>query len=405
MELIERTLLDAVARDREDRETLAVLADYWIEHVDPARGAYVQLHCGDADGRADLADEEARLGAAAAGWRAPAVAAGYPERDLVFDRGILQWPLSVFAGEPLDERAELFRLSPRYYRIARCVQRNPDFEVFVADEVTPMRARFTRRDRVVLKAVAETADDIAHALIEREHAILLRLQHPNVVSTLGFAVTRHGRALATRWAGIGLDVLVRNTNAAGRRLGVELALSVAVQLCDALEAAHRAGVIHREVRTDHVLVAEDGTVTLIDFAEVAAAEPSPGQRWLSPGPRRDDMFGYLSPEQCMGHKLDARADLFSAALITCELMTGVHPVRERANTFDLLVALRDCRLVLPAMPAPVEAVLRRTLVPREQRLTSAGELRDALVHAARRAGLALGPDVIARALCALGVAA
>jgi len=48
MELIERELLDAVARDRDDEATLAVLADYWIEHGDEAHGAYVQLHCGDA---------------------------------------------------------------------------------------------------------------------------------------------------------------------------------------------------------------------------------------------------------------------------------------------------------------------------------------------------------------------
>jgi len=405
MELIERELLDAVARDRDDEATLAVLADYWIEHGDEVRGAYVQLHCGDANDSLELADEEARLGAEAPRWRAPLVAAGFAERDLVLHRGILQWPLAVVAGEPLEEDPALLRLSPRYYRIVQCVQQSIDFEVFIADDVTPMRARFPDRARVVIKAATDPRDEVSMAMIEREHAILRRLRHPNVVSTLGYAVTRKGRALATRWAGVGLDALVRSTRSARRRLGPAFAISVGVQLCDALEAIHHAGVVHREVRPDHVLVAEDGTVTLIDFGEVQAAEPAPQPRMVSPGPRLRGLFGYLSPEQCMGRTLDQRTDVFSAAMIICELVTGVHPVRNPPNDFELLVALRDCRFELPEMPAPLAETIRRTLVPKARRPAHAGDLRDQLVLAAEYSRLDIGPHVIAAALCELGVMA
>jgi len=296
-------------------------------------------------------------------------------------------------------------MSPRYYRIVRCAQQNADFEVFIADDVTPMRTRFSSRERVVIKGVTDPGDEVSAALIEREHAILRRLRHRNVVSTLGYAVTRKGRALATRWAGVGLDVLVRATRAAGRRLGAPFAIAVGVQLCEALDAIHRAGVVHREVRPDHVLVAEDGTVTLIDFAEVQAAEPAPDTRMISPGPRGRGMFGYLSPEQCEGRALDPRTDVFSAAIIVCELVASVHPVRDPASDFELLVALRDCRFELPEMPSPVAEPIRRTLVPLARRQMRARDLRRQLVQAAEYARLDIGPHVIARTLCELGVTA
>jgi hypothetical protein len=125
----------------------------------------------------------------------------------------------VDAGEPLDGHPALFRMSPRYYRIVRCAQQSADFEVFIAAAVTPMRTRFSSRERVVIKAATDPRDEVSAALIEREHAILRRLRHRNVVSTLGYAVTPKGRALATRWAGVGLDVLVRATRATDRTLG------------------------------------------------------------------------------------------------------------------------------------------------------------------------------------------
>src|SRR5262245_52009734 len=112
MRLLERELLDALAHDRDDRAVRSVLADYWIECGLEARGTFLQLCCGDHDALFTLGGEVASMAHCAAAWRAPLVGAGFAERDLVFDGGILEWPLAVDAGEPLDDHPALVRVSP-----------------------------------------------------------------------------------------------------------------------------------------------------------------------------------------------------------------------------------------------------------------------------------------------------
>jgi hypothetical protein len=401
MELVERELLEAVARDPADQAALSVLADYWIGYGDARRGALVQLCCGDLEDRIDLADEESRLNDHVATLRAPLLAAGYRERDLALDRGLLQFPLA--ASHDLDADPALFRLSPRVYRIDRELASSADLRVDAATVMTPMGLG---RERVAIKSSAGLLDgelDLA-AWLEFEHSILRRIRHPNVVETLGWAVTRTGRGLVTRWGGIGLDALLTATREYGVVLGSGFALSVAVQLCDALEAVHRADVVHGSLRPDHVLLAEDGTVTVIDFGFAFAEGARPDRYATSPGPRRRIDYGYLSPEAAMGYTLDPRSDLFSAAMIAAELVDGQHPIRDRGNDFELLVAIRDGRWTLPAMSPPVAQAFRFALVRREDRFESATEMRNTLVLAAGLAGIPIGPHVIAQRLCELGVA-
>src|SRR5262245_23983350 len=120
--LTELELLEAVARDPDDEAALGVLADYWLEHGEEARGAYLHLQCGELGERIDLAPEETRLAEHARRWREPLLRAGYRECDLALERGVLQWPLALEAGHSLDDQPDLVRLSPRYYRELRTLR-------------------------------------------------------------------------------------------------------------------------------------------------------------------------------------------------------------------------------------------------------------------------------------------
>ncbi len=403
LELTERALLEAVARDPGDEAALGVLADYWLEHGEEARGAYLHLQLGELGARIDLAAEEARLAEHAQRWREPLLRAGHDERDLAIDRGFLQRPPAVQAGSPLDEDPDLVRLSPRYYRELRTLRVGHFLDVIAAEAVTPLRT-----ERVAIKA-PHSPDMVP--ILEREHAILRRIRYPNVSRELGLAIRPDGPALVLAWAGTGLDEIVEATRRHDRTLGVAFAVSVACQLCDALAAIHAAGVVHREVRADHVLVAADGTVTLIDFGYVRAAEPmwpgaeygyGPGQ--VSPGPMLIPGLRYLSPEQAMGEPLDERTDLYSAAILACVLVQGVHPV-DGGTDFERVLAIRDGNLQLPTLPPPIAEVIRRAVARRPQRHGSARELRDALAAAAAASSIEIGPHVIAQLLCELGVPA
>lgn len=403
LELTERELLEAVARDPTDEATLAVLADYWLEHGEEARGAFLHLQCGEPGARIDLADDEARLAEHARRWRAPLLRAGYTERDLALDRGLLQRPPVIRAGEPPDEDPDLFRLSPRYYRELAPLYAGSFLDVFAADAVTPLCT-----ERVAIK-VARSPEWLP--IVERELAILQRLRHPNVSRELGLAIRPEGPALVLRWAGAPLAAILEATRRHRRTLGVGFAVSVACQLCDALAAVHAAEVVHREVRADHVLVAADGIVTLIDFGYVQAAEPmwpdaeygyGPGR--VSPGPMRLRGLRYMSPEQSLGEPLDRRTDLYSAAVLACELVEGVHPVRG-SNDMDALIRIREGKLRIPPMPPQIAGTIRPALARLPRRYDSARALGEALAAAAAAASIEIGPHVIAQILCELGIPA
>ncbi len=402
--LTERELLEAVVREPDDEAALGVLADYWLEHGEEARGEYLHLQLGERGARIDLAPEEARLGGEARRWREPLLRAGLDERDLALDRGFLQRPPVVQAGDPLDGDPDLVRLSPRYYRWLRTLYRGSFLDVLAAEAVTPLRT-----ERVAIK-VARSFQHVP--ILEREHAILGRLHHPNVSRDLGLAIRPEGAALVLAWAGASLDGILDATRRHQRPLGVAFAISVACQLCDALAATHTAGVVHREIRSDHVLVAADGTATLIDFGYVRAAEPiwpnaeyGYGPGGVSPGVIPMGRVSYLSPEQAMGEEADERADLYSAAILACELVGGLHPVYGRTG-MEALVAIRDGNLQLPRLPPPLADVIRRALARRRSaRHGSARELGDALAAAAAASSIEIGPHVIAQVLCELGVPA
>ena len=399
MHLIERRLLEAVARAPGDCCALSVLADYWLENGNASRGKLVHLQCGAFDRDLALAGEEARLTPHMKAWREPLIKAGFNEEDLAFDRGILQWPIAI-TGD-IEDPIDLFRISPRIYRIHDELQLDPDHRILVADVVTPMRAGLPCTERVAIKVPSRRDCDMkVRRSIEREHTILSQLAHPNVAAVLGWAITETGRGLVTRWAGGDAGALLRATRHLPLRPGVAFAVSVAVQLCDALDAVHRAGIVHAGVRPEHAAVAGDGTVTLIGFDDVRAAEWGP-RGWLMPELWH---LRYLSPEAVIGLTADERTDVFSLALVLAHLVDGEHPFRHAKTIVAFLVALRDRRFVLPEVPPPLAAVLLSALARHEVRISTVVGLRKALVAAAAAARLEIGPPVIAQRLCELGVA-
>ena len=398
---LECELLEAIARDR-DAGAMSVLGDYWIEHVDEARGAFVQLNAGDNAARIDLADEEARLSTHAQRWRQVALSAGYPERDLVLVDGFLQWPIAVPADHPLDGHPDIVRISPRYYREGGQLRYGLECTVHEAFAVTPRTTT-----RIALKApnIEETQDVIDH-----EHAILALLDHPNIVKSLGYAVRTRGRALALEWCGIDVRRLLSSAREYRTRLGVDVALAVGVQLFDAVAAVHRAQMIHREVRSDHVAIASDGTVRLIDFGTTSCLGPGPRferyDRYVSPGVQGDLRYriNFMSREQCRGQDVTQATDVYSAALVIAELAAGQHPVPPQPTQLDLLMYLVQQQIEpAPSLPAPLRVALRLAMDRVASARPTASDMREMLIGTARMLGLDIGPHVIARRLVELGV--
>ena len=200
------------------------------------------------------------------------------------------------------------------------------------------RARDTKLDRdVALKVLPEafTADPDRLARFEREARVLASLNHPNIAQIHGLEETGGTRALVLE--------LVEGPTLADRLaqgpIPLDEVLSIAWQIAFALQGAHEAGVVHRDLKPPNIKVRDDGTVKVLDFGLAKALDPAPA---AAPPPEADTLQSptltasvtrmgaglilgtpaYMSPEQAEGQPTDTRADLWSFGVILYEMLAG-----------------------------------------------------------------------------------
>ncbi|MBI4872616.1 MAG: SUMF1/EgtB/PvdO family nonheme iron enzyme [Candidatus Riflebacteria bacterium] len=240
----------------------------------------------------------------------------------------------------------------------------------------------------------------------REGRILAGLQHTNLVRVFD-AGDESGRPY------IVLEFVRGCTLSAlghGRRLPVELAVALVVQLLDGLGHAHSCRVLHRDVKSDNALVTGEGVLKLADFG-LARSESAPNLT------RSGMILGtpaYMSPEQARGDPLDARSDLYSSAVVLFELISGQLPFSSD-RVLDLLeMQIRDSppplEQLVRAVPGTVaQAVARGLAKDPEQRFATAPDfahdLRQAVGERALESATARLPALVAGAGAAAQVVA
>ncbi len=250
------------------------------------------------------------------------------------------------------------------------------------------RARDTKLNRdVAIKILpAEYAGEEERlARFEREARLLAALNHPNVAAIYGLEIFEGALHLV-------LECVEGETLAerlAGGELPVSEALSVCRQIALALEAAHEAGVIHRDLKPGNVKIRPDGSVKVLDFGLAKFVESEPERRDLSQSPtittggtRTGMILGtaaYMSPEQARGRPLDKRTDIFSFGCVMYECLTGRQAFRGESVSDTLAAILKsdpDWSELPPETPGKVRDLLRRCLEKtRERRLHDIADAR------------------------------
>jgi ABC-type branched-subunit amino acid transport system substrate-binding protein/streptogramin lyase len=223
---------------------------------------------------------------------------------------------------------------------------------------------------VALKLIAPelAQDERFRARFLRESRLAASLDHPNVVP-IHEAGERDGRLfLAMRYVE-GSDL--RTLLGRDRKLTPERALGVLAQIADALDTAHRRGLVHRDVKPGNVLLDEDGHAYLSDFGitkQVGGESTDTG--------RVAGTLDYLAPEQIRGETVDGRTDGYALACVLYECLSGAPPFRRQTEAETLWAHMQDEPPSLRGHPE-LDPVLRKALAKEQaDRHASCAELLD-----------------------------
>ncbi|HKY32388.1 MAG TPA: protein kinase [Candidatus Polarisedimenticolia bacterium] len=265
------------------------------------------------------------------------------------------------------------------------------------------RARDPRLQRdVALKTLpdAVAADPDRLARFEREAKLSAGLNHPHVATLYGLEEIGGVRALVMEL----VEGPTLGERMAGGRIPLEEILLIALQMSEALEAAHERGVIHRDLKPANVKLTAGGAVKVLDFGlgkalagETSASAPGAGPVTALPTVTSDrtqagiilGTAAYMSPEQAKGRPADRRSDIWSFGVVLYECLTGRRLFAAETVSETLASVIRDepdFGALAPGTPPRLRALLERCLVkdPR-RRLQAIGDARvelEDLLHGA-----------------------
>ncbi len=216
----------------------------------------------------------------------------------------------------------------------------------------------------------------------REGKLAAELQHPNIVRILELG--RIGRTYFIAMdlvRGRSLMSLMRKAFVKRMPAPIGVVIALMTELCDALEHAHDAQIVHRDLTPSNLIVTDDGHLKIIDFG---IAKALVGNLQTSSGLAKGKL-GYMSSEAIGGKQLDTRADIFSAGVVMWELL-ATKRLFEGENEYELIVQIREGLVSPPSRENPEcpreldEIVLTALAKSREDRWSSAGEMRDAIAE-------------------------
>jgi serine/threonine protein kinase/Tfp pilus assembly protein PilF len=225
--------------------------------------------------------------------------------------------------------------------------------------------------QVALKFLPEEISKNPEVLMrfEREAQAASALNHPHICTIYEFNKSE-GQTFIAMELLEGKTLKQRMTE--GRLNGGEL-FDVALQIAEALEAAHKKGIIHRDIKPANIFIAQDGKTKILDFGLAKLPEERPdssettvaAEQLLTYSGTAIGTAAYMSPEQTRGEKIDVRSDVFSFGVVLYEMATGRHPFQGKttAITFDAILNREPLSILSlnPSLPEGITPIVKKAL--------------------------------------------
>jgi serine/threonine protein kinase len=250
-----------------------------------------------------------------------------------------------------------------HYRIVSKLGEGGMGEVFLAED-TQLRRRVALK--VLPEKIAANADRLLR--FEREAFAASALNHPNILTIFEFSAADGTHFLVSEFVdGESLRERINRST-----MTLTETLEIVIQVASALQAAHGAGIIHRDIKPDNVMIRADGYVKVLDFGLAKLSEPGAiatasvsdpeAQTRMQLQTQAGIIMGtvaYMSPEQARGHEVDTRTDLWSLGCVLYEMLTRQQPFRGETTADALANIIHREPAPVPTLRHEVNAELER----------------------------------------------
>src|SRR5689334_595979 len=232
--------------------------------------------------------------------------------------------------------------------------------------------------KVALKFLPErlTADKTQLSRFKSEARTASALNHPNILTVYEIGTDGKRHFIATEF----IEGETLSGSMLAGRMSVHEALDIAMQVASALDAAHNAGVVHRDIKPDNIMLRPDGYVKLLDFGIAKLTQPRSASDVQDIGVTSTQLtqaglvlgtLRYMSPEQRRGQQADARSDIWSLGVVLYEMLGGIPPFAGPIVTDDIASIWKTN----PTVPIELQSILRKALRPdRDDRYQTIAEM-------------------------------